>query len=88
MLAQVVCRSCGYHRVWPTMAEALADGHRHAEHPPKSARPETRERACPHCGSAAVQARVRVFADNSTGRLRGEEYHCRDCAKEFMLLIR
>ena len=25
MLAQVVCRSCGYHRAWPTMAEALAD---------------------------------------------------------------
>ena len=30
---QVVCLSCGYRRAWPTVVEAIADGHRHhAEH--------------------------------------------------------
>ena len=28
MLPQIVCLSCGYHRTWPTLLEALADGHR------------------------------------------------------------
>jgi hypothetical protein len=26
---QFVCLSCGYHRAWPTLLEAHADGHRH-----------------------------------------------------------
>ena len=26
---QVACLSCGYHRAWPTLLDALADGHRH-----------------------------------------------------------
>jgi hypothetical protein len=26
---QIACLSCGYHRAWPTLLEALADGHRH-----------------------------------------------------------
>jgi hypothetical protein len=26
---QIVCLSCGYHRAWPTLLEAHADGHRH-----------------------------------------------------------
>jgi hypothetical protein len=26
---QIVCLSCGYHRVWRTVIEAVADGHRH-----------------------------------------------------------
>jgi hypothetical protein len=29
MLYQVACLSCGYHRAWPTLLDALADGHRH-----------------------------------------------------------
>jgi hypothetical protein len=29
MLYQAVCLSCGYHRGWPTLLDALADGHRH-----------------------------------------------------------
>ena len=29
MLYQIVCLSCGYHRAWPTLLEAHADGHRH-----------------------------------------------------------
>jgi hypothetical protein len=33
MLYQIVCLSCGYHRAWPTLVDAQADGHRHhAEH--------------------------------------------------------
>ena len=33
MLYQIVCLSCGYHRAWPTLLDAHADGHRHhAEH--------------------------------------------------------
>ena len=42
-------------------------------------------RRCPHCGSAAVFAREHVFADR-TGRIRGEDYRCRDCGQEFVLL--
>jgi hypothetical protein len=26
---QIVCLSCGYHRAWPTLLDAHADGHRH-----------------------------------------------------------
>jgi hypothetical protein len=26
---QIACLSCGYHRAWPTLLEAHADGHRH-----------------------------------------------------------
>ena len=29
MLYQIVCLSCGYHRAWPTLLEAHADGNRH-----------------------------------------------------------
>jgi hypothetical protein len=29
MRYQIVCLSCGYHRTWLTLLEALADGHRH-----------------------------------------------------------
>ena len=29
MLYQIVCLSCGYHRAWPNLFDALADGHRH-----------------------------------------------------------
>jgi hypothetical protein len=33
MLYQIVCLSCRYHRAWPTLLDAHADGHRHqAEH--------------------------------------------------------
>ena len=33
MSYQIVCLSCGYHRAWTTLTDALADGHRHqAEH--------------------------------------------------------
>ena len=31
MLYQIVCLSCGYHRAWPTLLDALADGHRHQD---------------------------------------------------------
>ena len=37
---QIVCLSCGYHRAWPTLVDALADGHRHhAEHTAPRATP-------------------------------------------------
>ena len=40
MLYQAVCLSCGYHRGWPTLIDALADGHRHhAEHTAPGAPP-------------------------------------------------
>jgi hypothetical protein len=42
-------------------------------------------RLCPHCGSSAVLARERLFADR-TGRIRGDDYRCRDCSGEFVLL--
>ena len=29
MLYQIACLSCGYHRAWPALLDALADGHRH-----------------------------------------------------------
>jgi hypothetical protein len=29
MVYQIVCLSCGYHRAWPTLVDAHADGHRH-----------------------------------------------------------
>jgi hypothetical protein len=29
MSYQIACLSCGYHRAWPTLLDALADGHRH-----------------------------------------------------------
>lgn len=28
-LHQIACLSCGYRRAWPTVIEAVADGHRH-----------------------------------------------------------
>jgi len=30
---QIACLSCGYRRAWPTMLEAVADGHRHHAEP-------------------------------------------------------
>ena len=39
MLYQIVCLSCGYHRAWPTLAAAHADGRDHAEHTAPCAAP-------------------------------------------------
>ena len=47
-----------------------------------------RESGCPHCGSAAILARDRLFSDSRAGRIRGEEYRCRDCSGEFVLRVR
>jgi hypothetical protein len=33
MSYQIVCLSCGYHRAWTTLTDALADGHRHHRTP-------------------------------------------------------
>ena len=33
MCCQIVCLSCGYQRAWPTLLDALADGHRHHDAP-------------------------------------------------------
>ena len=44
---------------------------------------EARERICPQCGSADIQALGRVLADSTA--VRGA-YRCRECAKEFLLL--
>ena len=62
MLPQIVCRSCGYRRTWITTAEALADGRRHAEHPPKPALPESLERRCPYCKSDRIAPGGRITA--------------------------
>ena len=92
-LYQIVCMSCGYHRAWPTLVEAHADGHRHdAEHAASRALPapqsevqppgSSRER-CPQCRGTDILALGRVLAD-STGMIRST-YRCRGCAREFML---
>ena len=39
MSYQIVCLSCGYHRVCSTIADAMADGHDHTAHPTPGARP-------------------------------------------------
>jgi hypothetical protein len=58
----IVCRSCGYHRTWPTLAEALAAGRRHAKHPPTPALPESLERRCPYCKSERIAPGGRITA--------------------------
>ena len=44
---------------------------------------EARERICPQCSSADIQALGRVLADSTA--VRGA-YRCRECGKEFLLL--
>jgi hypothetical protein len=50
MRYQIVCLSCGYHRAWPTLLDALADGHRHHAAPcatPAQPAPRLRPRQDP-----------------------------------------
>jgi hypothetical protein len=54
---QLACFSCGYRRAWPTVLEAIADGHRHhAEHascePPALVTPVPVMRDSPGDGAA------------------------------------
>ena len=67
MLPQIVCLSCGYHRTWATIAEALADGRRHAEHPPEPALPESLERRCPYCKSERIAPGGRITVERRAG---------------------
>jgi hypothetical protein len=84
MLPQIVCRSCGYHRTWPTLLEALADGHRHhATHPPEPALPESRERRCPYCKSDRIAPGGRITA--GAGRI-ALELRCAVCGLAFVIL--
>ncbi len=65
MLYQIVCLSCGYHRAWPTLVDAHADGHRHhAEHTAPCATPPCRRnRNRIPAGTGATNARNRVLVD-------------------------
>jgi DNA-directed RNA polymerase subunit RPC12/RpoP len=77
MLPQIVCLSCGYHRTWATLVDALADGHRHhAEH----TAPETRERRCPACQSQHIVHAGHVIGG---GGLIKSEYRCEACGAAF-----
>jgi hypothetical protein len=62
------------------MAEALADGHRHTEHPPEPALPETDERRCPYCKSERIGPVDQVMA---TGRIIKAGHRCEACATPF-----
>lgn len=80
----IVCLCCGYHRTWTTMAEALADGRRHAEHhPPEPALPETGERRCPACQSERTVQEGRVEA---TGKIIKSERRCEACGTAFLFV--
>ena len=81
MLPQIVCLSCGYHRTWATLVDALADGHRHhAEHPPEPALPESLERRCLACQSERVVYAGRVTPGDGTIRA---EHRCEACGTAF-----
>jgi hypothetical protein len=80
MLPQIVCLSCGYHRTWPTLLEALADGRRHAEHPPEPALPESLQRRCPYCKSGRIAPGGRITAGAGTVTL---ELRCEVCGLAF-----
>jgi DNA-directed RNA polymerase subunit RPC12/RpoP len=45
---------------------------------------ETREHLCPHCLSVEILPSGHVFADRNGIR---SEYLCRECVKEFVLLL-
>ncbi len=81
ILPQIVCLSCGYHRSWPPLLEALADGQRHhAEHPPEPAVPENLERRCPACQSERVVYAGRVIAGEGMIRV---VHQCEACGTAF-----
>jgi hypothetical protein len=84
MLPQIVCLSCGYHRTWPTLLEALADGRHHAEHhPPEPALPESVERRCPYCKSQRIGPVGQVMA---AGRIIKVEHRCEVCGTAFFFV--
>jgi hypothetical protein len=95
MSYRVNCVSCEYRQDWPTLIDAVADGHLHTERHPLCARPtlvtpqpppmpagEHRQRICPSCRSDAIVALGRLFASSSGIR---SEYLCRACATAFWL---
>jgi hypothetical protein len=82
MLPQIVCLSCGYHHTWPTLLEALADGRRHAEHPPEPALPESLERRCPYCKSERIAPGGRITAGAGMVTL---ELRCEVCGLAFLI---
>jgi DNA-directed RNA polymerase subunit RPC12/RpoP len=84
MLSQIVCRSCGYHRDWPSLLEALADGLRHTEHPPEPALPEAQERRCPYCRSKRIAPRGRIAT--GAGRKIKLEFRCEVCGTAFVIV--
>jgi DNA-directed RNA polymerase subunit RPC12/RpoP len=83
MLPQIVCLSCGYHRTWSTLLEALADGRRHAEHPPKTALPESLDRRCPYCKSDRIAPGGRITAVAGMITL---ELWCGVCGMAFLIV--
>ena len=84
MLPQIVCLSCGYHRTWPTLLEALADGQRHhAEHPSEPALPESLERRCPYCKSVRIAPGGHITA--GAGRIT-LELRCEVCGLAFVIV--
>jgi hypothetical protein len=46
MTYQIVCLSCGYHRAWPMLLDALADGHRHHDAPCAPGQPDNGHLPC------------------------------------------
>jgi hypothetical protein len=84
MLPQIVCLSCGYHRTWPTLLEALADGHHHhATHASEPPLPESLERRCPYCKSDRIAPGGRITA--GAGRIT-LELRCEVCGLAFLIV--
>ena len=83
MLPQIVCLSCGYHRTWPTLLEALADGRHHHDEHPEPALPESLERRCPYCKSDRIAPGGRFTA--GAGRIT-LELRCEVCGMVFLIV--
>jgi hypothetical protein len=83
MLYQIACLSCGYHRAWPTLLEAHADGHHHHAEHPEPALPESLERRCPYCKSEQIAPGGRITA--GAGRIT-LELRCAVCELVFVIL--
>ena len=75
-----ICLACGYHRTWTTVADAIADGRRHAEHPPEPALPESLERRCPYCKSERIGPVGQVMA---AGSIIKTQHWCEACGTPF-----
>jgi hypothetical protein len=84
----IICVSCGYHRAWTAMADAMEDGRHHVglarpalPAPILPVLPHTR--CCPFCGSDQIA--VRRLVPDGAGMSKVEQW-CAACKREFVFL--